>query len=323
MDLSIIIPHYENIDGLEILLQSIFSDSIIHPDIYFEVLVIDDYSCDKTKEELIRLQSKFNFKLYHNDSIKSAGTCRNIGIDNSKGKWLLFADSDDYFLPEFLKNVSKYFDYDFDIVFFPPISRVSGSDIESDRHIKYQKLINDYKYNNDELLLRIKWLSPWSKLIKKELIIKNRIKFDSILAGNDIYFSISIGLKANRINIDECNIYCINKRQISLVANPTYEHCFSRIKGQLNGNKLLYENKLGKYKFSFLRLIIKTSRFGFLHFWKAFCYILLNLDNPFNNFPLFIHEYLKSKNYRNGGKPLKAIIQAIYRRICMFFEKKR
>ena len=219
--LSIIIPHYENADGLEILLNSIFTDSIKYPEITFEVLVIDDYSCEHTQKELIKLQSKYDFKLYHNNSIKSAGTCRNIGIDNSCGKWLLFADSDDYYLPDFLKRVSKYFDSDYDIVFFPPISREYGTNKESDRHIYYLKLITDYKYNNDELPLRIKWHPSWSKLIKKEFVFQNNIKFDSILAGNDVYFSIYIGLKANTINIDDSNIYCVNKRQISLIANST------------------------------------------------------------------------------------------------------
>ena len=80
--LSIIIAHFENPDGLEILLKSIITDSIKNPEIGFEVLVIDDYSCEQTQKELIKLQSKFNFKLYHNNSIKSAGTCRNIGLDN-------------------------------------------------------------------------------------------------------------------------------------------------------------------------------------------------------------------------------------------------
>lgn len=139
--LSIIIPHYENADGLEILLNSIFTDSIKNPEIRFEVLVIDDYSCEQTQKELIKLQSKYDFKLYHNNSIKSAGTCRNIGIDNSTSKWLLFADSDDYFLPCFLKTVSKYFDSDYDIVFFPPISRIYGTNIESDRHQYYANFI--------------------------------------------------------------------------------------------------------------------------------------------------------------------------------------
>ncbi|MBP5467753.1 MAG: glycosyltransferase family 2 protein [Candidatus Riflebacteria bacterium] len=309
--ISIIIPHFENADGLEILLNSIFTDSRKYPEIGFEVLVIDDYSCEQTQKELIKLQSKYDFKLYHNNSVKSAGTCRNIGIDKSTGKWILFADSDDYFLSDFLKSVSKYFDSDYDIVFFPPISKVYETEIESNRHIDFQKLITAYKYNNEKLMLKIRWHSPWSKLIKKELITKNGIKFDSILAGNDIYFSLCTGLKANKIKIDENIIYCINRRQVSLITNTTYEHCFSRIKGYVNYNKLLYKNKLGKYKIPYIIILIKTLKFGFFHFLKAFCYILINYDNPFVNIPLILHKYLKSQKHKNSGKLLKSIIQSI------------
>ena len=116
MSLTIIIPHFNTSDLLQILLASIPQDKGI------QTIVIDDQSELSHLKVIENLKSKYNFELYYNDLIKSAGTCRNIGIKNAKGKWLLFADSDDYFLDEFYNSVSKYFDSENYVVFFPPTS---------------------------------------------------------------------------------------------------------------------------------------------------------------------------------------------------------
>ena len=309
--LSIIIPHFENADGLEILLKSIFSDAIANPDINFETLVIDDYSCEQIQKELIKLQAKYDFKLYHNNSIKSAGTCRNIGVDNSNGKWLLFADSDDYFLPDFLKSVSKYFDSSYDIIFFSPISRIYGTNIESDRHKLYQKHIRKYLDFKEEMHLRVNWSVPWSKMMNHDFIINNNIKFDSVKAYNDKYFSICAGLKASKICVDKNNIYCVTSRSNSLNTIKTYENITSRIKVNIRVNKLLTHNNLKKFKYSFLVLLIQSAKLGIYPFFKSLKLILLNGENPFYNISWFLHEYLVSKKYKKGGKPLRSIVSSL------------
>ena len=314
-ELSIIIPHYENTDGLEILLHSIYSDSIEYPEIGFEVLVIDDYSCNQTKEELIKLKSKYDFKLFHNDSIKSAGTCRNIGIENSKGRWILFADSDDYFLPDFLKSVSDYFDSDYDIVFFPPISRIYKTNEESDRHKFYIDLLEIYYKKKDQNVLRTRWSPPWSKLINKNLIVHNNIRFDSIIARNDAYFSLYAGLKANKICVDKKTIYCVNDRVNSLSQINTVEFVFSRLKSRIKTNKLLSLYNLQKYKFNYIPYLKMIANINFYQFLKALGYILINGENPFMNFSFYLHSYLKEKNYGKGGKPLKSMIISIFNKI--------
>lgn len=58
--------------------------------------------------------------LMNENGNKGAGTCRNIGIDSSDGKWLIFADADDYFMPELYTNLKEYVDKLYDIVYFTP-----------------------------------------------------------------------------------------------------------------------------------------------------------------------------------------------------------
>ena len=92
--LSIIIPHYNRPHYLRTLLLSIPHLEEI------QVIVVDDKSTEYQQEyECLKKEfSDRNIEFYDNDEVKSAGTCRNIGLRHAAGDWLLFADSDDYFI---------------------------------------------------------------------------------------------------------------------------------------------------------------------------------------------------------------------------------
>ena len=136
-----------------------------------EVLVIDD----KSTKDLIayeRLKNKYkhsNVKFFKNDtSKKGAGVCRNIGLKYIKGNWVVFADSDDFFVDGFFEIIKDYLDTNYDVVFFRPISIDRGTGKVSDRHQKYESLILNYLRTKDkksELQLRYEFVVPWSKLI--------------------------------------------------------------------------------------------------------------------------------------------------------------
>src|SRR5699024_11398178 len=92
VQLSIIIPHYNSTFLLAKLLRSIPYNSAV------QVIIIDDNSDEFYQSELYNLQLKNNVAIYTNESnTKGAGASRNIGLEKAVGKWLLFADSDDYY----------------------------------------------------------------------------------------------------------------------------------------------------------------------------------------------------------------------------------
>jgi glycosyltransferase involved in cell wall biosynthesis len=70
----------------------------------WECIVIDDGSEDNTQELLNFFSQKDKrFKFFkRNRTTKGAPTCRNIGIEFSKGEFLYFFDSDDIMYPELL-----------------------------------------------------------------------------------------------------------------------------------------------------------------------------------------------------------------------------
>lgn len=213
IDLTIIIPHYNVPDLLEKLIKSIPDSREI------QVIVVDDNS-DKQKEKLVRVEAlyKERVEFYINSTgIKSAGSCRNIGLEHAKGKWILFADADDYFLPNMYDVVKSYFETNYDIIFFTPTSVVVETGEVSNRHLKCERVIRNYLRIPSEVnaiaLKAVQTEQPWSKLIRRELIEKYNVRFSQSLHWNDILFSTIIGYHSKEIYASEEKIYCITKKR--------------------------------------------------------------------------------------------------------------
>ncbi len=214
--LSIIIPHYNTPKTLQRLLDSIPNLSEI------EIFVIDDISdqCVQEYKECKVFNNNRNIVFLDNCK-KGAGNARNVGLKNAKGKWVLFADADDFFVDDFFKIIKKYTDTDADIVYFAPTSIMMGTEVPSDRHIHYMELVKNYcalpDYEN-EIKIRYNYWSPCSKLIRRTLLENNDISFDGTLHSNDMMFSTKVGYYADKIMAVEETIYCITQSDSSLTA---------------------------------------------------------------------------------------------------------
>lgn len=216
INLSIIIPHFDIPEMLETLLASIPQDKGI------QIIVVDDKSDVSYLKTIDKLKNKYNFEFYQNDKNKSAGSCRNIGLEKAQGKWILFADSDDCLLDEFYNSVSKYFDSENDVVFFPPTSVLSDNGKIADRHLYLKHFAENYLLNKskkNEILLRYKFINACSKIVKNKFIQNHNIKFDEILHANDVMFSTKVGHFMQTFEVSSDVIYCMTKRYGSLTSN--------------------------------------------------------------------------------------------------------
>lgn len=98
--ISIVIPTFNRISLLKRALESIYKQSNSN----YEVIVIDDGSTDKTAEMIAEFFPKVRYFYQANRGVSAA---RNMGIEQSKGEWLAFLDSDDEWLPEKLAEQKK------------------------------------------------------------------------------------------------------------------------------------------------------------------------------------------------------------------------
>lgn len=218
VQLSVVIPHYNSPELLKRLLDSI-------PDIpEIEILVIDDNSDREKKsyDECMSIYQKRNVAFYKNSvTMKGAGNARNIGIERARGKWIIFADADDFFVEDFWNTIQEQLEDPAEIIFFPPISMNQENGKAADRHIYYAELVRGYIQNSDhenELKLRYSFWAPWSKMFRRELVERELIRFDGTLYSNDIMFSAKAGRYAKAIKAVNKVIYCITQSKDSLTA---------------------------------------------------------------------------------------------------------
>ena len=100
---TFIIPHKNIPELLKRCLDSIPRREDI------QIIVVDDNSDpDKVDFEHFPGLNEPCVEVYFTKEGKGAGYARNIGLKYARGKWLLFADADDYFLSNVLDVVDEY-----------------------------------------------------------------------------------------------------------------------------------------------------------------------------------------------------------------------
>ena len=111
--ISIIIPTYNRQDLLPRALDSIFRQSYNH----WEVIVVDNFSTDNTKDLLSEIKDK-RINVYEFKNFGVIGASRNLAISHAQGEYLAFLDSDDWWDPTKLEDCMKYMtSYDADLIY--------------------------------------------------------------------------------------------------------------------------------------------------------------------------------------------------------------
>ena len=212
---SIIIPHYDIPDLLMRCLDSI----PIREEI--QVVVVDDNSPDaETYVDRYPQLSRPFLEFVRTTKGGGAGYARNVGLERARGKWLLFADADDFFSENMFDILESNRDNEADIVFFRFKGVLSGNvNIESGKNSSLNDIIDHYIETHEEWSIRMDHCSPWSKMVKRDLILKHNIHFDEIRYGNDVMFSLLAGYYAQSIDAENVILYYRTTRPGSLTDN--------------------------------------------------------------------------------------------------------
>jgi glycosyltransferase involved in cell wall biosynthesis len=104
--LSIIIPNYNKVLYLKESLQSVITQKYTD----WEAIVVDDGSTDGSQnllKEIAETDDRIRF-FQRESSLKGGSVCRNIGIEQANGEYLMFFDSDDLMAPDCLQQRMDY-----------------------------------------------------------------------------------------------------------------------------------------------------------------------------------------------------------------------
>lgn len=104
--ISIITPCYNASSVITHTIESVLAQTYHN----WEMLIVDDCSADDSAE-IIKKYSEKDSRIKYFKTEKASGSPslpRNIGIENARGKYIAFLDSDDLWLPEKLEKQEAY-----------------------------------------------------------------------------------------------------------------------------------------------------------------------------------------------------------------------
>ena len=235
---SIIIPHKDIPDLLRRCLDSI----PVRDDV--EVIVVDDNS-DPRKVDFSHFPQwkGKHYQYFLTKEGKWPGGARNVGLDHAQGRWVVFADADDFFTEDFGSLLDEMVDAEEDVVFFDYINVLSEDVTQQlEKRVWYRRLIADYLHGGkSEFYLRTCFVTSCCKLVKRELIEQHHIRFDEVKWGEDVYFAIQIGYYAKTIKVSGTIGYAVTSRtgQITEKMFQTAKEFRVRMEGNLKCDNLL------------------------------------------------------------------------------------
>lgn len=223
---SIIIPHYDIPDLLRRCLRSIPERDDI------QVIVVDDQSPNRESfmDTIPELHRK-NVEFYVAEEKKFAGHARNVGLDHAKGKWLMFADPDDFYVDSFLDVVDKYLNDTSDVIYF----NIRSCDCYNTDHIIQDQRLSRfvrYEKTKDSMYFRLSFSEPWAKMVRKDFVDREGIRFQATRAHNDLLFGVKVAVLAKTFKIINEPIYWYVHREGSTgraIGNESYEKLCDRI----------------------------------------------------------------------------------------------
>jgi len=196
---SIITPSFNRENFIEETIISVINQTYS----CWELIIIDDNSTDKTLDIVRQYQDKDDRIILHikNPDIKKGPTSsRNIGLDLSKGKYIIYLDSDDLLNRNCLQQRVSVFENHTDCSFLVFPQKTSSNNKLFDNKIinrtTQEPFLNRFLKLSPESL-DVPWLNT-APIWKYKAIIDNQLFWNENLFWDDVVYhfnAISIGLK--------------------------------------------------------------------------------------------------------------------------------
>lgn len=298
--ISIIIPTFNDysnlVKNIELIKKQEFKD--------YEIIIINDCSTDNTENYLSCLNDEMIS--HHNlKENKGPGYARNIGIKFSKGDWISFLDSDDYWMKERLNTISNFINNNshFELICH---NEYKIDEINNIRKRFYYGPLNNLDPYKD-LLMNGNRFSTSATVVKKTFLQENKILFNE----NKKYFSVEdydfwlkcifhnanfVFLKSflGNYKIHENNITKNILKHKRNYLRVIYNHVFY-VQNFENNKILLWKNLYIKYNCELAVIYLKYFKNV-----KKFLYLFLKCfkKNPTIVFKFIINKILPFNEYK-------------------------
>lgn len=209
IDVSIVVPFYNCSNRFDSLYEMLLKQTLTS----WELIIVDDGSKDAAV-----LRKKIIDTRDHRIILKSqeknigGGWVRNIGIQNSKGKYIAFLDSDDFWLPEKLKKQFCFSETNKAKFVFCDLKYVDQDGRELPMHFpKYSsETVSDFMFNKRGLI-------QTSSLFVDAELCKKVMFNPSLRRHQDLDFVIRLYHFNGRLDFIDEKLTLYVKNNISLV----------------------------------------------------------------------------------------------------------
>ena len=223
---SIITPVYNSEEYIDKCLKSLVNQTLDN----IEIIIIDDCSTDNSRKIIQDYVERYGGKIIaiYLEKNKGQGYARNIGIEISKGDYIIFVDSDDYIAFETCEIIyRKSLEKSHDIVCFNLVEIKNG--IESEKKLEYDSSID----GDIDFLLRSRLVNAkgyfWTRAYKRTLLIENNIKFPVNIHYEDSAFNTLTLLYAKSVTKIDKPLYFYTIRKNSSSNCYNQERLYDRI----------------------------------------------------------------------------------------------
>lgn len=228
VNLSIVIPYFNSKETIESTVNSIQNKSNLN----IEIIIVNDGSDETELSILDKIGSKnINTRIF-NQNNRGVSSARNLGIDNARGEYILFLDSDDILIDALTSDIEKTIKKKPDII----VGNRRLFNLNTDELEEYGGYINnvmqadtfvEYSIQNN-----ITYWNLGGYVCKKSFLDKNHIRFDKNLkSAEDLFFFTQMLTKSNYIITSENVFFQYNfGTENSSSMNITVE----KLKNQIN-----------------------------------------------------------------------------------------
>ena len=182
-------------------------DSLIHQTLReIEIICVDDGSSDRSVEIVREYAARDPRVISLVQENAGAGTARNYGLSIARGEYVHFLDADDYMFPDayaYMYAGARRFDADM------VKTRVMGEDEQTGAHVPSPLYdLTNVDERDFERALRFEDVPgllagriavvPWNGIYRRELLMKENIRFNTLTCVNDRSFYNHMLVKAKR-----------------------------------------------------------------------------------------------------------------------------
>ena len=215
---SVIVPIYNAEKYLRQCLKTILGQTLRE----IEVILIDDGSTDNSYKICQEFKDQDNRVRLYKQENKGGGAARNWGIQLAIGEYLSFLDSDDFFELNMLKTLykrAKKTDADIVLCDCWEFDNISKQNRKINNILKKdlipKKQLFSAKDFPDTIFQFVSTGAAWLFLYKRSFVTENNIKFGAYFRAEDIIFTRSALVLANKIAI-------VNKRLLHYRVGKPY-----------------------------------------------------------------------------------------------------